>query len=429
MRWKENIVFKAIRTRNNSAIYVRIRKLNEQTNTVLTDDTVKQLLDTMKRQNKLYEQMLTVFDSKTKKSKVENRRNGLKFSKKEILLMPTAYRNIFAANDMIIHYRLRADGVYEARFHRQGIDIEVSSKDLTKLKQKFIDRLNHKDDPKKSKKKEKTFADYADEWLKIKKVTTKDSTYKEYVRMLNRDVLPKFGEMTAKEIDRSTLQDFLLTYVDKGTLRMAHKLFLLLRCIFDMIADDYGIPTPMKKVVVPNYESKSGVAFTYEEEKRLVNYCLANLKKDTSHAFLVLIYTGLRRSELASLNVIDGTWLECETSKERMGKNVVKRKIPFTPMFRRVMPYIDFEKAKNVNLSSLQTAMKRLFPEHHSHELRHTFISRCKESGVLSEVVSLWAGHSLSGTITTTVYTHYSDEFMLKEAEKVDYLHWEFEEE
>ena len=31
-------------------------------------------------------------------------------------------------------------------------------------------------------------------------------------------------------------------------------------------------------------------------------------------------------------------------------------------------------------------------------------------------------GHSLSGTITTTVYTHYSEEFQLREAEKVDYL-------
>ncbi|MCM1289577.1 MAG: hypothetical protein NC132_02860 [Corallococcus sp.] len=134
--------------------------MNEQTNTQLTDDTVKQLLETIKRQNELYEQMLTLFDSKTKKSKVENRWNGLKFTKKEISLMPTAYRNIFAANDMIIHYRLRADGVYEARFHSKGIDIEVSSKDLTKLKQKFIDRLNNKDDAKKSKKKEKTFADY-----------------------------------------------------------------------------------------------------------------------------------------------------------------------------------------------------------------------------------------------------------------------------
>ena len=171
----------------------------------------------------------------------------------------------------------------------------------------------------------------------------------------------------------------------------------------------------------PNYQSKSGTAFTYEEEKKLVNHCLAHLNRDTSHAFLVLLYAGLRRSELASLKVIDGVWLECETSKERMGKNVVKRKIPFTPMMKQVLPFIDFKKAKNVNLNTLQTTMKRLFPNHHSHELRHTFVSRCKESGVLSEVVSIWAGHSLSGTQTSNVYTHFSREFMKEQAQKVDY--------
>lgn len=202
--------------------------------------------------------------------------------------------------------------------------------------------------------------------------------------------------------------------------------FINVENLLIIFAEDYNNSSPMKKVVVPNYQSKSGCAFTYEEEKTLVNHCLANLKKDTSHAFLVLLYAGLRRSELASLKIIDGTWLECETSKERMGKNVVKRKVPFTPMMKRMLPYIDFKKAKNVNLNTLQTTMKRLFPDHHSHELRHTFISRCKESGVSGEVVSIWAGHSLTGTITTTVYTHYSDEFYLKEAEKVDYLQLDF---
>lgn len=108
-----------------------------------------------------------------------------------------------------------------------------------------------------------------------------------------------------------------------------------------------------------------------------------------------------------------------------MGKNVVKRKIPFTPMMKKVLPYIDFERAKRVNLNTLQTTMKRIFPGHHPHELRHTFISRCKESGVTGELVSIWAGHSLSGTITTTVYTHYSEEFQLREAEKVDYRNWD----
>ncbi len=108
------------------------------------------------------------------------------------------------------------------------------------------------------------------------------------------------------------------------------------------------------------------------------------------------------------------------------GQKRSQAKIPVTPMMKQVLPYIDFEKAKRVNLSTLQTTMKRLFPNHHSHELRHTFISRCKESGVTGEVVSIWAGHSLTGTITTTVYTHYSDEFYLKEAQKVDYMQLDF---
>ena len=65
--------------------------------------------------------------------------------------MPTQYRSFFAANDMIVRYRYRKDGVYEARFHRKGIDVEVSSKDLNKLKDKFIEKLKNKEklsDPK-----------------------------------------------------------------------------------------------------------------------------------------------------------------------------------------------------------------------------------------------------------------------------------------
>lgn len=396
------------------------------------DNAVAQLLESVKRQNELYEKVLSELVPKIRKSRVKgNRRNVLKFSKKEILQMPTVYQSIFAAGNLIVHYRLRKDGVYEARFHRQGIDIEVSSKDFAVLKQKFIEKLrNFKVNHDGKANVVKTFAEYAEEWLNIKRVTTKPSTYAEYARMLNRDILPIFGNKPVLEIDRSALQSFLLTYVDNGTIRTADKLFLVLRCIFDVVADDYCISSPMKKVIVPNYQSKKGSAFTYEEEQQLINYCLSNLNKDTSHALMVLLYTGLRRSELASLNVINGVWLECDTSKERMGKNVVKRKIPLTPMMKRVLPYIDFEKAKNVNLSSLHTTMKRVFPQRHLHELRYTFITRCKECGVHGEVVMLWDGHEEDKTVHSSRidrgYTDFSDKFMLREAEKVDYLKWDF---
>ena len=396
------------------------------------DNAVAQLLESVKRQNELYEKVLSELVPKIRNSRAKrNRRNVLKFSKKEILQMPTVYQSIFAAGNLIVHYRLRKDGVYEARFHRQGIDIEVSSKDFSVLKQKFIEKLrNFKVNHDGKANVVKTFAEYAEEWLNIKRVTTKPSTYAEYARMLNHDILPVFGNKPVLEIDRSALQSFLLTYVDNGTIRTADKLFLVLRCIFDVVADDYCISSPMKKVIVPNYQSKKGSAFTYEEEQQLINYCLSNLNKDTSHALMVLLYTGLRRSELASLNVINGFWLECDTSKERMGKNVVKRKIPFTPMMKRVLPYIDFGKAKNVNLSSLHTTMKRVFPQRHLHELRYTFITRCKECGVHGEVVMLWDGHEEDKTVHSSRidrgYTDFSDKFMLREAEKVDYLKWDF---
>ena len=64
---------------------------------------------------------------------------------------------------------------------------------------------------------------------------------------------------------------------------------------------------------------------------------------------------------------------------------------------------------------------KRLCPSHHLHELRHTFITRCQECGVPREVVSVWAGHAADNTMTSNVYTHFSEEFLLSEALKVDY--------
>ena len=266
------------------------------------------------------------------------------------------------------------------------------------------------------------FTDYAEEWLKIKEKTTKPSTFKEYERSFRVDLYPKFAGKTLGEITRTELQNYLFGIVEEGKMRKAEKLALMLNCIFDMANEDFALPSPMKKVVLPHFESKRGKALTRDEEQRLINYCKTHKDVEGTDALLVLLCFGLRRSELKTIEVVDGKWLQCETSKERLGQNVVLRKIPFTPVVKQLLPYIDFEKAKRTNVNTVATRMKRLFPHHHPHELRHTFISRCKESGVNPEVVSIWAGHSLSGTITTTVYTHYSEDFQLHEAEKVNYL-------
>ena len=152
-----------------------------------------------------------------------------------------------------------------------------------------------------------------------------------------------------------------------------------------------------------------------------MRYCRENADNAATDAILALLYFGMRQSELATMRVIDGKWLEIETSKERLGQDIVLRRAPFTPMVQKVLPLIDFEKARTTNTRTIASTIKRVLPDHHVHELRHTYVSRCKECGVAGEVVSIWVGHSLTGTITSTVYTHYSEEFQLREAEKVNY--------
>ena len=361
----------------------------------------------------------------------EQGKNGFKLTKQEIKTMPESIRKIFIANNYIVNYRITSNGYFEARIRRKGMYIEASGRDFETMRKRFMDRLatfyaqpTVTAEPAISSTPTANtilFGDYGREWLKIKEQTTKPSTFKEYERSFRVDLEPAFGKKPLADITRNDLQNYLFGIVGENKHRKAEKLALMLNCIFDMAAEDYNIPSPMKKVVLPAYQTKKGEALTKDEEARLVNYCKAHKNVEGTDALLVLLYFGLRKSELKSISIIDNQWLQCETSKERLGQNVVFRKIPFTPQARKILPYIDFERAKNTNLNTISTRMKRLLPNHHPHELRHTFISRCKEAGVASDVVSIWAGHSLSGTITSTVYTHYSEEFQLKEAEKVVY--------
>ena len=345
--------------------------------------------------------------------------------------MPKSFQKTFIYDNRIVKFRYYR-GLFQARYRRNGYNIEVASKDFDTMKKKFIEKLIGQAEvqdipvsaPQRRTAKNVLFAEYAQEWLKLKEQTTKPSTFKEYSRMFAVDLRPTFGHLYLTEINRPLVQQYLFKFVEAEKYRTAEKLKLMLNCIFDMAVEDFNLTSPMKKIVLPYHESKKGSALKKEEEKKLVEYC-RNRKDDVASALLVLLYFGLRQSELSSLKILDGNTLECETSKERMGRNVTLRYIPFTPIFKKVQDFVDFDKARTVNIYKLRSAFKRLFPQHHPHELRYTFITRCKECGVNPELVMLWDGHSGDKDVKTSAvdrgYTDYSKEYILSEAEKVNY--------
>ena len=134
------------------------------------------------------------------------------------------------------------------------------------------------------------------------------------------------------------------------------------------------------------------------------------------------MYTGLRRSELASI-VVDGEWIKIITSKQRKGMKEKSRSVPISPMLKRVLPFIDIEAIKTASVAVLTNRIKDIFPNHHLHDLRHTFITRAQECGIRREIVSLWAGHKADSSITTTVYTHFQErsELQITEMQKYSY--------
>ena len=131
----------------------------------------------------------------------------------------------------------------------------------------------------------------------------------------------------------------------------------------------------------------------------------------------------MRRAELCTARIEKG-FVIVKNGKRRLSELETERKIPITPMLK---PFIDRATAAELcealsySCDVLSRAFKQLCPAHHLHELRHTFVTRCQECGVAREVVSVWAGHSADNTMTSTVYTHFSEEFMLSEGKKVDY--------
>lgn len=351
-------------------------------------------------------------------------KNYLKFTKQEIENMPAYLKQILLVyNGNAVTYRYH-NGSYETRYRRDGYRVQVYAPDLKTLRMKFLDKIANATPITKEDTSVPLMKDFISTWLKVKTITVKESTMKSYTALIDSHINPNFGDKRISAITRSDVQDYLTDLVNQDKNRTAQKLKQLLSAIFDVAAEDYGIKTPMTKVELPHYEVQKGTSLTKAEERTLVDYCLKRKNTTAASAVLVLLYTGMRVGELKTAKLYDN-YIECETEKIRKGYAAVFRKIPISPMLRRVIPYIDFAKAFSASRDWIKTFIKDILPSHHTHELRYTFITRAKEAGCNLELVMLWDGHKFDAHVKSSAvdrgYTTYSDEYYFKEIEKLDY--------
>ena len=345
----------------------------------------------------------------------------LKFTPKEIQSMPKNYSKLFRTGLAIAHIRKQHNGSFEIRCQIQNEKISATAKTLTEAKKKFIQKLLNPKEKKASK--IPLFGDYAEKWLEvIKKPTIKEPTYNDYLSVFNCHIYPAFGNKPIDQIGQFEIQAYINKLTEQGKYRAAKKHFQILSAIFKYAEIDNLIDhSPMLKLRPPFYEQESSVPLSKQEELTFTQKCLESGTR-SGKAFILMMYTGIRRAELESATITkDGKFLEVIIGKQRKGRKEKTRKIPLCPRLLRLLPNLNIDELKELYPNRLSRTFKEWLPNHHLHELRHTFITRAQECGISRELVSLWAGHKPDNTMTSNVYTHFSDEFQLQEILKFDY--------
>lgn len=73
-------------------------------------------------------------------------------------------------------------------------------------------------------------------------------------------------------------------YVNDGRNRTAQKLYTMLKAIFSVACEDFGIKSPMAKVTLPHYEIKKGKAFTKANEKTIIENAQGLRRRDKANS-------------------------------------------------------------------------------------------------------------------------------------------------
>ena len=347
----------------------------------------------------------------------------VQFTEEEI--RPVSVKNktfvkVFRLDGRLARMRTHESGkesfTYEIRYRSHGYDISACGKTKAEAKANFIEKSKVAKPKQKGQLPTvpKIFHPFALYYFdNFRKPNIAAYTYKLDCQKYEANIKPFLGKMNVKNITPADCKKVIDNVLAQGHERKAETIYSLLNGIFkSALAHHLITQNPIDILLPVTHECEHGEALTYEEEKALLLFF-----KGTPYEimFAVILYTGLRPVEYKTAR-IEGNFIVAVNSKRKKGKKEYK-KIPISPMLR---PYLEgvtelyFYRVENIRKS-----MKKALPNHILYDLRTTFYTRCQECGVAEVARKKFVGHSL-GALGNT-YTDLSDEFLLKEGEKLNY--------
>lgn len=305
------------------------------------------------------------------------------------------------------------------------------------------------------KNKTKNFMEVSKEYMECRKRDLRASSYASYKHLLEKKILPLLGEKEIQKIGINDLQLFVnemqnCGYSKHGTRDCVSIIKLVMK---------YGESLGYCKHISGDVKYKKEIKlkkdnlFTDEEYEKLLKYCVENPSKRTIPT-LISMTTGLRIGEVCALKYSDINFKKNTLSVSRSVKRInipgessfLEVSDPKTISSNRIVPIIpelseilerscndlecfisSGEKDKPLEPRSYRVKYERILRkleiEHHTfHDLRHTFASRCINSGADARAVADILGHK-NVDMTLNVYTHSTEKHRMNVAYNAVKMH------
>lgn len=283
-----------------------------------------------------------------------------------------------------------------------------------------VDPKAHKEAQEKERKSSLSFKEFTKIYLEIHaSQKNKESTFREYQRLLKNHLLPFFGESGLQEITRKDVHAFHSALSQKIT---ANRCLSVLSKILSVAKDFdyYQGENPCFRL--KRYKENKRENFLKEDDLiRLENVLqeqeiLRTLSPYAVSAIRMLLYTGCRRNEVLKLKwediFLEESYLRLQDSKGG------KREVPLNEAAKKVLrnlehqegnPYVFPGKIPGKPLQGLKSQWKTITRRAHLkdttiHDLRHTFASLGVKQGLDLYQISKLLGHK--DIHTTQRYAH-----------------------
>lgn len=303
---------------------------------------------------------------------------------------------------------------------------------------------------------QKKFYEVSNEWLMIKKLAIKYSTYTKYETVIINHLNVQFNDLYINDISEELVMSYFHELLNSNnfSVNTLKTIRYVLKSILDYAQIKYNISSINFNFIKLKKTNKVVKVLTAKQSKALELYCFQH-QENYSIAILLSLYGGFRVGEVAGLKWED---IDFQNGLIHVNRTIERLKIkdnqtktqlmvlePKTSTSKRIVPIPNFMlnllklyNQRQINIEPeyyvytgsykkpdprniqyhFNKICKSLNFESHYHTLRHTYATNCVINNIDVKSLSEMLGHS-SVSITLELYVHSSLEFKKIQVEKL----------